>query len=89
MLLNQAFLKQLELLKINSRRSFLGSRQGGHASIKRGHGIEFSDYRKYVPGDDPRHIDWNVYARTERVYVKRFQEEQDLSVFIFLELGLR
>lgn len=85
MLLDQKILKQLECLQINARRSFLGSRQGGHLSIKRGHGIEFSDYRKYEPGDDPRHIDWSLLARSERLYIKRFQEEQDLTVHIFLD----
>ena len=85
MLLDQKILKQLECLQINARRSFLGSRQGGHMSIKRGHGIEFSDYRKYEPGDDPRHIDWSLLARSERLYIKRFQEEQDLTVHIFLD----
>ena len=78
-------LRQLELLRIRARRAFLGTRQGGHISLKRGHGIEFSDFRKYELGDDPRHIDWNVYARSERLYVKRFQEEQDLAVFLFLD----
>ncbi len=57
------FLKQLELLKLNARRSFLGSRQGAHLSQKRGHGIEFSEYRKYELGDNPRYIDWGVYAQ--------------------------
>ncbi|WKZ57600.1 MAG: DUF58 domain-containing protein [Bdellovibrionota bacterium] len=80
-----AYLRQLELLKIRSRRAFLGSRQGGHVSPKRGHGIEFADYRKYELGDNPRHIDWGVYARSDRVYVKRFQEEQDLSVLVLLD----
>ena len=61
------FLKQLEMFRINARRMFLGSKQGGHLSPKRGHGIEFSDYRKYELGDNPRHIDWGVYARTERL----------------------
>lgn len=79
------FLRQLELLKIRGRRAFLGSRQGGHLSLKRGHGLEFSDYRKYELGDHPRHIDWGVYARSERLYIKRFQEEQDLSVLIILD----
>lgn len=79
------FLSQLELLRLRSRRAFLGSRQGGHPSPKRGHGIEFSDYRKYEQGDNPRHIDWGVYARTDRLYVKRFQEEQDLHVLIILD----
>jgi len=79
------FLHQLELLKIRSRRSFLGTRQGGHLSLKRGHGIEFSDYRKYELGDNPRHIDWGVYGRSDRLYVKRFQEEQALSVLIITD----
>ena len=60
------FLRQLELLRLQGRRAFLGTRQGGHLSIKRGHGIEFSDYRNYELGDHPRYIDWGVYARSER-----------------------
>ena len=79
-------LKQLELLQLRSQRRFLGSRQGGNASLKRGHGIEFADYRRYELGDDPRYIDWGVYGRTDRVYVKQFQEEQDITVFCLLDL---
>lgn len=78
-------LSQLEMLKVQTRRRFLGSRQGGHLSLKRGHGIEFSDFRQYELGDNPRHIDWAVYARSERLYVKRFQEEQNLSVLVLLD----
>ncbi len=83
--LSPNILRQLELLRLRSRRNFLGTRQGGHLSMKRGHGIEFSDYRKYELGDDPRHIDWGVFARSERIYIKRFQEEQDLSVFMLVD----
>lgn len=79
------FLKQLELLTIHSRRAFLGTKQGGHVSLKRGHGIEFSDYRQYELGDNPRHIDWGVYARSDRLYIKRFQEEQDISLLVVLD----
>jgi uncharacterized protein (DUF58 family) len=78
-------LRHLELLKIHSRRSYLGTRQGGHPSLKRGHGIEFADFRKYEPGDSPREIDWNVYARSDRLYVKRFREEQALTVLLILD----
>jgi len=78
-------LSSLELLKLRSRKSFLGSRQGGHISPKKGHGMEFSDYRRYEPGDNPRDIDWSVFGRTERLYVKRFQEEQDLSVLVMID----
>jgi len=79
------FLRQLEMLTIHSRRAFLGTKQGGHVSLKRGHGIEFSDYRQYELGDNPRHIDWGVYARSDRLYIKRFQEEQDVSLLVVLD----
>jgi uncharacterized protein (DUF58 family) len=79
------FLRQLEILRIRARRAFLGTRQGGHISIRKGHGIEFSDFRKYELGDNPRHIDWGVYARSDRLFVKRFQEEEDLSVLIIVD----
>jgi len=79
------FLRQLELVKIRSRKQFLGSRQGGHISPKRGHGIEFADFRKYELGDNPRHIDWGVYARSDRLYVKKYQEEQDLNIYLIID----
>lgn len=78
-------LSQLKLLQIKSRRSFLTNRHGGHTSLKRGHGIEFSDYGSYQLGDDIRHIDWNVFARSDRLYVKRYQEEEDLCVACILD----
>ena len=79
------FLKRLEQFRIRSKKSFLGNRSGGHQSLKRGHGIEFSDYRKYSLGDNPRHIDWGVYARSDRLFVKQFREEQDLPFFLLLD----
>lgn len=78
-------LKSFELFKLRARRAYLGTRQGGHLSIKRGHGIEFSDYRQYELGDNPRHIDWGLYARSERLYVKRYQEEQNLTVLLIVD----
>ncbi|MCI5065326.1 DUF58 domain-containing protein [bacterium] len=78
-------LRQLESLQLRSQRKFLGSRQGGNVSLRRGHGIEFADYRRYELGDDPRHIDWGVYGRTDRLYVKQFQEEQDITVYCLLD----
>ncbi|MCB0336206.1 MAG: DUF58 domain-containing protein [Bdellovibrionales bacterium] len=79
------YLRQLEVLRLRARRKFLGTRQGAHRSLKRGHGIEFFDYRKYELGDNPRHIDWSLYARSERLYIKRFQEEQDISLLLVLD----
>lgn len=84
-ILSPSFLRQLEMLQLRSRRRFLGTRHGGNASLKRGHGIEFADYRRYELGDDPRHIDWGVYGRTDRLFVKQFQEEQDLTVFCLID----
>ena len=79
------FFRRLQQLKIQTRRSYLGSRQGAHISKRRGHGLEFSDYRTYVPGDDFRHIDWGVYGRTDRLYVKEFREEQELQVLFLVD----
>lgn len=87
-MLNELTPRVLSLLSariLRAKRSFLGSRQGGHLSPKKGHGIEFSDFRPYEPGDNPRDIDWGVYARTDRLFIKRFQEEEDLSVLIFVD----
>ena len=80
-----SFYRQLQQLKIHTRRSFLGTRQGTHRSIRRGQGMEFADYRLYTPGDDFRHIDWNVYGRSDRLYMREFREEQDLAVSVILD----
>src|SRR5215471_19343950 len=79
------FLARLETLRIRARRRFLGNRPGGHLSLRRGTGLEFADYRHYTPGDDPRYIDWKLYARTDRPYIKLFQEEEELYTYLFLD----
>lgn len=79
------FFRKLQQLKIHTRKAYLGSRQGIHRSLRRGHGLEFADYRVYTPGDDFRHIDWGAYARTDRLYVRQFREEQDLNVIVILD----
>jgi uncharacterized protein (DUF58 family) len=81
------FLARLETLRIRTRRQFLGSRPGGHLSPRRGAGLEFADYRHYTPGDDPRYIDWKLYSRTDRFYIKLFQEEEELYTYLFLDLS--
>jgi uncharacterized protein (DUF58 family) len=83
--LDPRFFRQLQQLKIVARKAFLGSRSGSHISMRRGHGLEFSDYRLYTPGDDFRHIDWNVYAKTDKVYIKEFREEQELNIMVLLD----
>lgn len=60
---------------------------GDYSSIFRGHGMEFSDLRPYVEGDDPKLIDWNVYARTRTPFVKVFTEERELVVLLVVDLS--
>lgn len=81
------FLARLETVRLRARRQFLGSRPGGHLSPRRGTGLEFADYRRYAPGDDLRYIDWKLYSRTDRLYVKLFQEEEELYTYLFLDLS--
>jgi uncharacterized protein (DUF58 family) len=62
-----------------------GALRGERRSLKRGAGLEFADFRDYVPGDDLRRVDWNVYARLDRPYVKLREEEEDLAVHILVD----
>ncbi len=79
------FLTRLEYLSIISKRVFRGSLLAQRRTMQMGSGIEFSDHREYTPGDDFRYLDWNVYARLGDLLLKRFQEEQDLHVYLMLD----
>ena len=79
------FLGQLETLRLRTRKEFLGSQSGSYSSPRRGTSLEFADYRRYSPGDDLRYLDWGIYARTDRLYVKLFREEVDLFVYVFID----
>jgi uncharacterized protein (DUF58 family) len=79
------FLSQLETLRLRTRKEFLGSQSGSYSSPRRGTSLEFADYRRYSPGDDLRYLDWGIYARTDRLYVKLFREEVDLFAYIFVD----
>jgi uncharacterized protein (DUF58 family) len=79
------FLRRLEQLSIFSRRAMAGQLQGERRSPKRGQSVEFADFRPYVDGDDIRRIDWNVYARLERFFLKLFVEEEDLTVHLLID----
>ena len=79
------FLKKLEYLSLVSRRVFRGQLLAQRRTMQLGGGIEFADHREYAPGDDFRYIDWNVYARHDELLLKRFQEEEDLHVFILID----
>ena len=85
MLFPSDFLTRLEYLSIISKRVFRGSLLAQRRTVQMGSGIEFSDHREYSPGDDFRYLDWNVYARLGDLLLKRFQEEQDLNVYLMLD----
>jgi uncharacterized protein (DUF58 family) len=75
----------LDQLDVSTRRMFPGKLHGERRSKARGRSVEFEDFRPYVPGDDLRHVDWNVFARLDRFFIKIFQEEQDLALHIVLD----
>ena len=84
-LLDQEFMHKLEQLALFSRKVFRGLLKGERRSKKKGVSIEFADYRDYVPGDDLRFLDWNIYGRLERLFIKLFQEEEDLNILFLLD----
>ncbi len=80
------FLRKLESLCIECKRTYSGTRKGSYEMVnKRGTSVEFADYQAYVPGDDFRYIDWNIYVRLDKLLVKTFKEEVELSVHILLD----
>ncbi|HTK91027.1 MAG TPA: DUF58 domain-containing protein [Verrucomicrobiae bacterium] len=84
-LLSPDFLAQLERLALLSRRAFRGRVKGERRSPRKGISVEFSDYRPYGHGDDLRYVDWNIYGRLDRLYVKLFVDEEDLCLNILLD----
>ena len=84
-LLSTDFLTQLERLTLLSRRSFRGRVKGERRSPRKGISVEFSDYRQYGVGDDLRYVDWNVYARLDRLYLKLFVDEEDLCLHLLVD----
>jgi uncharacterized protein (DUF58 family) len=84
-LLDPQFLARLEQLELVSRKIFLGRMKGERRSKRKGQSVEFADYRNYVIGDDLRHLDWNLFARLERLFIRLFMEEEDLHVYILID----
>jgi uncharacterized protein (DUF58 family) len=85
MLFDETSLRKLQQLTLVTSRVRAGALRGERRSLKRGAGLEFADFRDYVPGDDLRRVDWNVYARLDRPYVKLREEEEDLAVHILVD----
>lgn len=84
-LLNPTFLAKLDRLSLRSRRLVRGSLRGERRSRTLGRGVEFADYRSYQIGDDYRHIDWNIYSRLDRLFIKLFSEEEDINVHLLVD----
>lgn len=84
-LLSPELLEQLERLELVSRKVFRGRMKGERRSKRKGQSVEFADFRNYVPGDDLRFIDWNTYARLDKLFLKMFLEEEDLHFFLLLD----
>jgi uncharacterized protein (DUF58 family) len=87
-LLDPVFLHKLEQLELVSRKIFVGRMKGERKSKRRGSSVEFAEHRNYTVGDDLRHIDWNVYGRLDRLFLKLFLEEEDLHVYTVLDTSL-
>ena len=85
MQLSPQSLRLLDAFALRAKRSFFGMRQGAHRSQRRGHGVEFAEYRQYEIGDNPRAIDWNLYSRSDKLYIKRYLEEQNVSLYIVID----
>jgi len=84
-MIDPTFLDQLKKLNFLARRKISSIYMGSRRSIKQGRGMELYDHREYYPGDDFRYIDWKLYSRTERLYIRRFEEEKNLTLHILVD----
>jgi uncharacterized protein (DUF58 family) len=86
-LLSPEFMTKLEQLEVLSRKIFIGRMKGERRSKRKGESVEFADYRNYVVGDDLRFLDWNIFARLEKLLLKLFMEEEDLNVTVLFDVS--
>jgi uncharacterized protein (DUF58 family) len=84
-LIDGELMSKLDRVDVMSRKIFAGKLQGERRSKKRGVSVEFADYRHYVHGDDLRFVDWNIYARLDKLFLKMFLEEEDLSLVLAID----
>lgn len=85
MLFDESTLRKLNQLTLVASRVRVGAIKGERRSSRRGSSVEFADYRDYTPGDDLRRLDWNIYARLERPFIKLLEEEEDLAVHVLVD----
>src|ERR1700733_9136793 len=86
-LIDPQTLMRIKSLQIRARVAVEGFIKGIHKSPYHGFSVEFSEYREYSPGDDPRYLDWRLFARTDRYYVKRFEDETNLRCTLVLDMS--
>ena len=86
-LLSPSLLAQLERMELVSRKIFRGRMKGERRSRRKGQSVEFADFRNYVAGDDLRFIDWNTYARLDKLFLKLFLEEEDLHFYSLVDVS--
>ncbi|MEM8946623.1 MAG: DUF58 domain-containing protein [Planctomycetota bacterium] len=87
-LLSPELLGQLERLELVTRKVFRGRMKGERRSKRKGQSVEFADFRNYVAGDDLRLLDWNLYARLDKLIIKLFLEEEDLHFYTLIDSSL-
>ncbi len=87
-LIDPRALLRIKNLQVRARVAVEGFVRGLHKSPFHGFSVEFSEYREYSPGDDPRYLDWRLFARTDRHYIKRFEDETNLRVYLALDTSL-
>src|SRR5438874_10939829 len=80
-------IRQVSRLDLRAKFIVEGFLAGLHASPFQGFSVEFSEHRKYVPGDDLKDLDWNIYAKTERYYVKKFEAETNVTGYLVMDLS--
>jgi uncharacterized protein (DUF58 family) len=85
LLIDGQFARRLERLSLVSRRRIISQGQGDRRSLRKGSSLEFADYRHYVEGDDPARVDWNIYSRTDTLFVRLYEEEEVLNVHILVD----
>src|SRR4029077_5767832 len=84
-LFDDEFQRKLDYLAIVSRRVFSGAMRAERRTKKTGSGVEFADHRDYAPGDDFRYLDWHAYQRFDRLLIRLYEEEEDLSIYFILD----
>jgi len=85
LLFDDGFLRKLEQLELLARKILRGLLRGERTTSRRGHGLEFTDFRHYRPGDDFRHIDWNIYSRLDQIFLKLHSSEEDVTLHLIVD----